>query len=198
MKRPPPFKTLKLKQYPFWTDPELSCQLITLLPLTICTGTCTLTTELLMAYQVDITPAALEALEAVADRRTRSAIVRRIDAVVEEPKKLGKPLRGWLTGFLSLRTAGQRYRVIYTVNARRELTKLPEQLGANPATVAVTRRGKPVLAIITWEDYLSIIETLEILSDNDAVEQLRRSIKEVTEGKQIPWTKAKTRLGTLM
>jgi PHD/YefM family antitoxin component YafN of YafNO toxin-antitoxin module len=89
-------------------------------------------------------------------------------------------------------------RELTTVNARRELTKLPEQLGASPATVAVTRRGKPVLAIITWEDYLSILETLEILSDNDAVEQLRRSIKEVTEGKQIPWTKAKTRLDTLM
>jgi PHD/YefM family antitoxin component YafN of YafNO toxin-antitoxin module len=89
-------------------------------------------------------------------------------------------------------------RELTTVNARRDLTKLPEQLGANPATVAVTRRGKPVLAIITWEDYLSILETLEILSDNDAIEQLRRSIKEVTEGKQIPWTKAKTRLDTLM
>ena len=89
-------------------------------------------------------------------------------------------------------------RELTTVDARRELTKLPEQLGASPATVAVTRRGKPVLAIITWEDYLSILETLEILSDNDAVEQLRRSIKEVTEGKQIPWTKAKTRLDTLM
>ena len=89
-------------------------------------------------------------------------------------------------------------RELTTVNARRELTKLPEQLGASPATVAVTRRGKPVLAIITWEDYLSILETLEILSDNDAVEQLRRSIKEVTEGKQIPWTKAKTRLGELI
>ena len=89
-------------------------------------------------------------------------------------------------------------RELTTVNARRELTKLPEQLGASPATVAVTRRGKPVLAIITWEDYLSILETLEILSDNDAVEQLRRSIKEVTEGKQIPWTKAKPRLGKLI
>jgi PHD/YefM family antitoxin component YafN of YafNO toxin-antitoxin module len=89
-------------------------------------------------------------------------------------------------------------RELTTVDARRELTKLPEKLGANPATVAVTRRGKPVLAIMTWEDYLSILETLEILSGNDAVEQLHRSIKEVTDGKQIPWAKAKTRLGTLM
>jgi antitoxin YefM len=81
-----------------------------------------------------------------------------------------------------------------TVDARRELTKLPEKLGANPATVAVTRRGKPVLAIMTWGDYQAILETLEILSDNDAVAQLRRSIKEVKEGKTIPWKDAKTKL----
>lgn len=82
-----------------------------------------------------------------------------------------------------------------TVDARRELTKLPEILEAEPATVAVTRRGKPVLAIMTWEDYQAIQETLEILSDAAAVEQLRRSIKEVKEEKTIPWGEAKTRLG---
>jgi PHD/YefM family antitoxin component YafN of YafNO toxin-antitoxin module len=82
-----------------------------------------------------------------------------------------------------------------TVDARRELTKLPEKLGANPATVAVTRRGKPVLAIMTWEDYQAILETLEILSDDETVERLRRSIKEVKEGKLITWQQAKARLG---
>jgi PHD/YefM family antitoxin component YafN of YafNO toxin-antitoxin module len=49
-----------------------------------------------------------------------------------------------------------------TVDARRELTKLPEKLEAEPATVAVTRRGKPVLAIMTWEDYQAILAPLEI------------------------------------
>jgi len=82
-----------------------------------------------------------------------------------------------------------------TVDARRELTKLPEKLVANPATVAVTRRGKPVLAIMTWDDYQTIIETIEILGDDEATEQLRRSIKEVKEGKTIPWKEAKARLG---
>ncbi len=80
------------------------------------------------------------------------------------------------------------------VDARRELTKLPEQLEAEPATIAVTRRGKPVLAIMTWEDYQSIQETLEILSDTEAVEQLRESIREVREGKTISWDEAKKRV----
>ena len=82
-----------------------------------------------------------------------------------------------------------------TVDARRELTKLPEKLGANPATVAVTRRGKPVLAIMTWEDYQAILETLQILSDDEEVGQLRSSVKEVKEGKTILWKDAKARLG---
>lgn len=80
------------------------------------------------------------------------------------------------------------------VDARRELTKLPEKLETRPATVAVTRRGKPVLAIMAWEDYEAILESLEILSDDEAVERLRRSIQEAREGKAIPWEDAKARL----
>jgi len=81
------------------------------------------------------------------------------------------------------------------VDARRELTKLPEKLRANSATVAVTRRGKPVLAIMTWEDYKAILETLEILGDEEATEQLRRSIRDVKEKKTLPWKDARARLG---
>jgi antitoxin YefM len=92
-------------------------------------------------------------------------------------------------------TTTRETKELTTVDARRKLTKLPEELGENPATISVTRRGKPVLAIMTWEDYQAIQETLEILSDDEAVEQLRSSIKEVKEGKQIRWEEAKTRLG---
>ena len=80
------------------------------------------------------------------------------------------------------------------VDARRDLTKLPERLEARPATVAVTRRGRPVLAIMTWDDYEAILETLEVLSDDEAIEELRQSIQEVKEGKAISWEEAKSRL----
>lgn len=73
-----------------------------------------------MPFQIEITSTALEELEAIADRRTRSAIVRRIDALAEEPEKPGKPLRGWLAGFLSIRAAGQRYRIVYRVEGSRK------------------------------------------------------------------------------
>lgn len=69
-----------------------------------------------MAYQIDITPTALEALEAITDQRTQAAVVRRIDALAREPKKQGSALRGELAGLMSVRAAGQRYRVVYGVN----------------------------------------------------------------------------------
>jgi mRNA interferase RelE/StbE len=73
-----------------------------------------------MTYQIEITPTALEALEAITDRRTRSAVIRRIDGLVDEPEKLGKPLRGLLAGFMSTRAAGQRYRVVYRVSEEKK------------------------------------------------------------------------------
>jgi len=73
-----------------------------------------------MAYQIKITPSALEALEAITDRRTRNVIIRRIDALREEPDKLGKPLKGLLAGFRSMRAAGQRYRIVYRVDDEKE------------------------------------------------------------------------------
>ena len=79
--------------------------------------------------------------------------------------------------------------------ARHELTSLPERLARHPGVVAVSRRGRPVLAIMPWEFYESLMETLEILSDRDFVKTLRQGIRELQEGKAVSWEKAKKELG---
>jgi PHD/YefM family antitoxin component YafN of YafNO toxin-antitoxin module len=61
--------------------------------------------------------------------------------------------------------------------------------------MAVTRRGKPVLAILPWELYESVMETLEILGDADLMRQVRQGLKEAREGKGQPWNSARRRLG---
>jgi mRNA interferase RelE/StbE len=78
----------------------------------------------MMNYRIEITPAALEALESITDKRTRSAIVRRIDVLAGEPEKQGKPVRGWLAGFLSAKAAGQRYRIVYRIEDARKLVRV--------------------------------------------------------------------------
>ncbi len=79
--------------------------------------------------------------------------------------------------------------------ARQELTSLPAYLSEHHETITVTKRGKPVLAILPWEDYEALVETLEILSDDELMMRLRRGIKELKAGKTIPWSTAKRKLG---
>jgi len=87
-------------------------------------------------------------------------------------------------------------RTIPIMQAREKLTRLPEEFAQQPETdaVAVTRRGKPVLAIMPWELYEAIVETLEVMGDDDLMEALRRGIRDVEDGNVIPWEEAQKEL----
>lgn len=78
--------------------------------------------------------------------------------------------------------------------ARHELTSLPERLEKDPSAVAITRRGRPVLAVLPWEMYETLLETLEVLGDPDLMEALRCSLEEIESGQTIAWEDAKRTL----
>src|SRR5260221_11867547 len=73
------------------------------------------------------------------------------------------------------------------VEARDQLTHLPEQFAqdlekhSSATAIKVTRRNKPVLAILPWELYESIVETLEILSDEEQMTELRQGLLQEKE-----------------
>ena len=79
------------------------------------------------------------------------------------------------------------------VEARKQLTSLPEEFERQEDldAVAVTRRGKPVLAVMPWELYETITETLEIMADEELTSVLKESIAQYGRGEAIPWEKAK-------
>jgi len=80
--------------------------------------------------------------------------------------------------------------------ARHKLTGLPKEFSreAEPDAVAVTRRGKPVLAILPWDLYESLVESLEIMGDEGLMAALHQSIKEIREGKTYSMEEARRRL----
>lgn len=79
--------------------------------------------------------------------------------------------------------------------ARNKLTQLAGDLGARHETVEVTNRGKPVLAILPWDLYESMMETMEILADKELMDQVRQGIKEYKAGRGISIGQARKRLG---
>ena len=78
--------------------------------------------------------------------------------------------------------------------AREKLTKLANQLNGEHDAVEVTSRGKPVLAILSWDLYEALEETVEILSHEELQSQLQDSIRELKQGKLIPWNEVKSRI----
>ena len=87
-------------------------------------------------------------------------------------------------------------RTLTVTDARAQLLSLAENLEKKPGqeAITITRRGKPVLALLSWELYDSLLETMEILGDEDLMKSFRRGVREIEEGKGIPWEEAKKRL----
>ncbi len=69
--------------------------------------------------------------------------------------------------------------------AREQLTRLPDELARSHEAVTVTRRNEPVLAILPWELYEVIIETLEVMGDADLMAALRQSAEDVAAGRTL-------------
>ena len=74
-----------------------------------------------MIYRTRLAPSAFQCLRDIADRRVQAKLQEAIDGLTEEPAKQGKALIGELGGYRSLRAVGQRYRIIYRVDANNAL-----------------------------------------------------------------------------
>lgn len=77
--------------------------------------------------------------------------------------------------------------------AQKELMRLPEQFEEQPEAVTVTRYGKPVMSILPYETHKflletidSLLETIEILQDEELMAAFRESVKELAEGQGQP------------
>ncbi len=78
---------------------------------------------------------------------------------------------------------------------REQITRLPEQFERNPEVVTVTQHGKPIMAILPWGLYESIMETLEVMSDPELMEAFREGVKDMEEGRVRPLDEVLKELG---
>jgi PHD/YefM family antitoxin component YafN of YafNO toxin-antitoxin module len=61
---------------------------------------------------------------------------------------------------------------------RRRITSLEDELSYED-TISVTNHGKEVFALLRWDTYESIAETLDILSDNQLFNELKIGIEQM-------------------
>mgnify|MGYP001260954838 CR=1 FL=1 len=86
--------------------------------------------------------------------------------------------------------------------AQGKITRLPEQFDEDPQAITVTRHGKPVMAILPFNTYKSLLEklesleeTLEILQDEELMFAFREGVEALAKGETVAWEDAKRELG---
>ena len=65
-------------------------------------------------YSIKLTQIAADYIASL-DQKSQALILEKIEILKSEPLKVGKPLKGNLQGYRSIRSVGQRYRIIYRV-----------------------------------------------------------------------------------
>lgn len=69
--------------------------------------------------------------------------------------------------------------------ARAQLSRLVDEAVRTHERIEVTRKGRRAAVILSADDYDSIIETLDILSDPDLMREVRAAEAELDAGKFV-------------
>lgn len=79
--------------------------------------------------------------------------------------------------------------------ARKDLSKILDEVSAIHEHVTITRQGKPAAVVMSADEFESWQETLEILADPKALAAIRRAEKDIASGRVLPWEEVRARLG---
>jgi PHD/YefM family antitoxin component YafN of YafNO toxin-antitoxin module len=91
---------------------------------------------------------------------------------------------------------------------QKEITRLPDQFDNELQVVTVTRYGKPVMTILAAHTYKALqktieklqaevdglLETLEILKDEETMAAFHQGVEDIKAGRVIPWEEVKKEL----
>jgi len=86
-------------------------------------------------------------------------------------------------------------RTVPFTEARASLSELLDELQAIQDHVVITRNGKPVAVLMSIDEWESWEETIEVLSDEELLEDLRKSDEDVKAGRLHDWDEVKRDLG---
>jgi prevent-host-death family protein len=80
---------------------------------------------------------------------------------------------------------------------RPSLPKVVDHIDGRLDRYVITKHGKPVVVMLSIEDYESLMETLDILADRKAMAGIRQGEEDVRKGRTRSWQEVKRSLAKL-
>ena len=90
--------------------------------------------------------------------------------------------------------------MVHTVSLkelRPTLPKVVDRIDGRLDRYVVTRRGKPVVVMLSIDDYESLMETLDILADPRAMSGIRKGEADIRKRRTRSWQEIKDSLAKL-
>ncbi|MBN1493460.1 MAG: type II toxin-antitoxin system Phd/YefM family antitoxin [Candidatus Omnitrophica bacterium] len=72
-------------------------------------------------------------------------------------------------------------------NVRPQLPAVVDDIDKQMSRYVITKRGKPVVMMISIDDYNSLHETLDILADKELVQGIAEGMNDIRAGRTVPW-----------
>ena len=69
--------------------------------------------------------------------------------------------------------------------ARNRFSQLPRRVNDSQTVIPITRKGRPVMAVMSWEMFEALVDTIEILSDPELMAGINESEKAISEGRTV-------------
>lgn len=69
--------------------------------------------------------------------------------------------------------------------AKNNLLEIIRQVEKEESTVAVTKNGVPTAVILSMEKFTGLLETLDILTDEETMKSLRKARRQARQGKWV-------------
>lgn len=85
-------------------------------------------------------------------------------------------------------------KTISITEARSELFNIADDVQKPDTQYVLTREGKPTMVLLSSDEFDSIMETMEILSDPELLNDIKEAEKEIADGKYVTWDELKKEL----
>ncbi|MBU0476834.1 type II toxin-antitoxin system Phd/YefM family antitoxin [Patescibacteria group bacterium] len=86
-------------------------------------------------------------------------------------------------------------KTISITEGRRKLFKIAEEIQKPDTYYVFTVGGEPRVVLMSRDEFESIMETIEIMSDQEIVKDLRQAEMDFKKGEHVSWEEVKKEMG---
>ncbi len=85
------------------------------------------------------------------------------------------------------------YHQVSLKQLRPQLPQIINQVDSSLERFVICKHGSPVAVLLSFDDFESILETLDELLDKNNLNRIKRALKQAHEGKTISWDTVKAK-----